>query len=70
MGEGLLIGESPKLCKGKRYSEDDKIIKGISVCSASSINDTAVVYGTSKEFVKTDGSIVRLKGIVFCNERI
>ena len=29
--EGLLIGESPKLCKGKRYSEDDKIIKGISV---------------------------------------
>ena len=70
VGEGLLIGESPKLCKGKRYSEDDKIIKGISVCSASSINDTAVVYGTSKEFVKTDGSIVRLKGIVFCNERM
>lgn len=69
-GEGLLIGESPKLCKGKRYSEDDKIIKGISVCSASSINDTVVMYSVSKKNVMTDGSIGGLKGIVFCNERM
>lgn len=68
VGEGLLIGESPKLCIGKRYSEDDKIIKEISVCSASSINDTVVMYSTSKKM--SDGSTVRLKGIVFCNERI
>ena len=70
VGEGLLIGESPKLCKGKRYSEDDKIIKGISVCSASSINDTVVMYSISKKNVMTDDSIGRLKGIVFCNERM
>lgn len=70
MGEGLLIGESPKLCKGKRYSEDDKIIKGISVCSASSINDTVVMYSISNKNVMNDGSIGGLKGIVFCNERM
>ena len=70
VGEGLLIGESPKLCKGKRYSEDDKIIKGISVCSASSINDTVVMYSISNKNVMNDGSIGGLKGIVFCNERM
>lgn len=69
-GEGLLIGEFPKLCKGKRYSENDKIIKGISVCSASYINDTVVMYSTSKKNVMPDGSIAGLKGIVFCNERM
>lgn len=65
VGEGLLIGESPKLCKGKRYSEDDKIIKGISVCSASSINDTVVMYSISNKNIMNDGSIGGLKGIVF-----
>lgn len=70
MGEGLLIGEFPKLYKGKRYSENDKIIKGISVYSAYSINDTAVMYSMNQKDAMTDGSTVRLKGIVFCNERM
>ena len=70
VGEGLLIGECPKLCKGKRYSEDDKTIKGISVHSASSINDIVAVYSSNKETTMKDGSIVRLKGIVFCDERM
>lgn len=67
-GEGLLIGEYPKLCKGKRYDEDDRIIKGISVRSASSVNDNIVMYSSNKKIVMDDCSIVRLKGIVFCNE--
>lgn len=69
-GEGLLIGECPKLRKGKRYDEDDRIIKGISVRSASSVNDNVVMYNSNKEVVMNDCSIVRLKGIVFCNERM
>lgn len=69
-GEGLLIGECPKLRKGKRYSENDGIIKGISVSSAFSINDNIVIYNSNKEIVMDDCSIVRLKGIVFCNEPV
>lgn len=49
IGEGLLIGECPRLCQGKKYSKDDKIIKGISVRSASSINDFAVKYSSNKK---------------------
>lgn len=67
-GEGLLIGECPKLCKGKRYSETDKIIKGISVHSASFINDIVVMYSSNKKIAMNDDSIVRLKGIIYCNE--
>ncbi len=47
-----------------------KIIKGISVYSAYSINDTAVMYSMNQKDAMTDGSTVRLKGIVFCNERM
>ncbi len=43
-GEGLLIDECPRLQFGKKYSENDWIIKRISVYSASSINDTIVIY--------------------------
>lgn len=70
IGEGLLIGECPKLFQGKKYSKDDKIIKGISVRSASSINDFAVKYSSNKKVTMDDGSIVRLTGIIFNNERI
>ena len=69
-GEGLLIGECPKLCKGKRYSEADKIIKGIGAHSASSINDIVVMYSSNKRITMNDGSIVQLKGIIFGNERV
>lgn len=68
IGEGLLIGECPRLCQGKKYSKNDKIIKGISVYSASSINDTVVMYKSNKKITMYDGSIVKLKGIIFCNE--
>ena len=34
---------------GKNYSENDWIIKRISVYSASSINDTIVMYKSNKE---------------------
>lgn len=70
IGEGLLIGECPKLCLGRKYSEDDKIIKGISVRSASSINNLAVIYSSNKKVTMDDGLIVRLKGVIFSNERI
>lgn len=70
IGEGLLIGECPRLCQGKKYSKDDKIIKGISVRSASSINDFAVKYSSNKKVTMDDGSIVRLTGIIFNNERM
>jgi len=70
IGEGLLIGECPRLCQGKKYSKDDKIIKGISVRSASSINDFAVKYSSNKKVTMDDGSTVRLIGIIFNNERI
>ena len=67
IGEGLLIGECPRLCQGKKYSKDDKIIKGISVRSASSINDFAVKYSSNKKVTMDDGSTVRLIGIIFNN---
>ena len=70
IGEGLLIGETPKLDKGKRYSDDDKIIKGCSIRSAYFINDSVVVYCTNEKKVMADCSEVRLKGIIFCNERM
>ena len=70
IGEGLLIGECPRLRQGKKYSKDDKIIKGISVRSASSINDFAVKYSSNKKVTMDDGSIVQLIGIIFNNERI
>lgn len=67
-GEGLLIDECPRLQFGKKYSENDWIIKRISVYSASSINDTIVIYKSSKEITMYDGSTVKLKGIIFCNK--
>ena len=67
-GEGLLIDECPRLQFGKKYSENDWIIKRISVYSASSINDSIVIYKSSKEITMYDGSIVKLKGIIFCNK--
>lgn len=69
-GEGLLIGECPRLRFGKKYSEADKIIKGISAYSASSINDIVVMYSSNKKITMNDGSIVQLKGIIFGNERV
>lgn len=68
IGEGLLIGECPRLCQGKKYSKNDEIIKGISVRSASSISDIVVMYSSNKKITINDGSIVRLKGIIYCNE--
>ena len=67
-GEGLLIDECPRLQFGKKYSENDWIIKRISVYSASSINDSIVIYKSSKEITMYDGSTVKLKGIIFCNK--
>lgn len=67
-GEGFLIGEYPKLCKGKRYDENDKLLKGISVFSASALSDNVVMYSSNKEVIINGCSIVRLKGLVFCNE--
>lgn len=68
--EGLLIGEYPQLCMGKRYGENDKVIKRISVNSAYSINDNIVEYSSNKKIRKEDNSIVFLKGIIFCNDSI
>lgn len=65
--EGLLIGECPQLCMGKKYGYNDKIIKGISVNYASSINDNIVKYSSNKKITKEDGSIIFLKGIIFCD---
>lgn len=65
--KGLLIGEYPMLRKGKRYSENDKIIKGICVHTAFSISDNVVIYSPYRK-IETDDYSMRLKGIIFCNE--
>lgn len=69
-GEGNLIGECPKLCKGKRYSENDKLIKGIGVYSVFSINDNIVEYSSGMKIKKNDFSIACLRGLIFCNKSI